>query len=325
MKKSLFILMAISLIGLTACGQTASNSSANTASNITNSTQDPSSSKAVTLTDFANRKVTFNTVPQKIVALSNGEMDIIYALGGTLVGRPTATGPVSIQEAKNVEQVGSTHGLDLEKVAYLSPDVVLGNNPLNTKDIPALEGIGSKMVLTNANSIEEVMKQIQLFGQMLQKDDKAAQLNQAIDQKLKDLKSNSATVKPRVLLVYGAPGTYMAALNNSLSGNIVVSAGGENIAADYPKLDSYPQYAQLDTEKIMKSNPQLILIMSHGNPEKVRDGFLKEMQQNAAWSSMDAVKNNQIEILPADLFGTNPGTKVIEALDMMNKLLQAVK
>jgi iron complex transport system substrate-binding protein len=117
----------------------------------------------------------------------------------------------------------------------------------------------------------------------------------------------------------------MAALNNSLSGDLLLTAGGENIAADYPKLDNYPQYAQLNTEKIMKSNPQLILIMSHGNPEKVKDGFIKEMQQNAAWNSMDAVKNNKVEMLPADLFGTNPGTRVVEALDQMNKLLQAVK
>ncbi|MCR8635638.1 ABC transporter substrate-binding protein [Paenibacillus radicis (ex Xue et al. 2023)] len=320
MKKSFFILLALSLIGITACGQTATNTTSTT-----NSAQAQSSSKAVTITDFANRNVAFTAAPQKIVALSNGEMDIVYALGGTLVGRPTAAGPVSIPEAKNVEQVGSTHGMDLEKVAFLSPDVVLGNNPLNTKDIPAVEGIGAKMVLTNANSIEEVMKQIQLFGQMLQKEDKAKQLNQAIEQKLKELKTNQSAVKPRVLMVYGAPGTYMAALNNSLSGSLLISAGGENIAADYPKLDNYPQYAQLNTEKIMKSNPQLILIMSHGNPEKVKDGFLKEMQQNAAWSSMDAVKNNKVEILPADLFGTNPGTKVIEALDMMNKLLQGVK
>jgi iron complex transport system substrate-binding protein len=316
MKRYRLIGIAIALLLISGCGQTLSGNNGASAASALN---------AVSIQDFAGRSVTFQTVPRKIVALSNGDMDIVYALGGEVVGRPTSTVPVAIKEAANVEQIGTTHGIDLEKIARLSPDVVLGNHPMNTKDIPAIEGIGSKMILTSANSIDDIKKQIRLFGQLLQKDTKADELIHAIDEKLKEIKTSDSAAKPRVLLVYGAPGTYMAALNNSLSGNMLVMAGGENIAADYPKLENYPQYAQLNTEKIIKSNPQLILLMSHGNPEQVKDGFLKEMQQNAAWNSLDAVKENRVEVLPSDLFGTNPGTRVIEALDLLKKLLQAVK
>lgn len=91
--------------------------------------------------------------------------------------------------------MGSTHGIDLEKIALLSPDVVLGNHPLNTKDIPGVEGIGSKMVLTSANSIDDIKKQIGLFGQLLQKEDKAKELTQAIDQKLQELKTIQVQLK----------------------------------------------------------------------------------------------------------------------------------
>ncbi|UQZ85024.1 High-affinity heme uptake system protein IsdE precursor [Paenibacillus konkukensis] len=315
MRKS-FILAAI-LLGLSGCGNQVPGDSANAAVNNTGN--------SITIKDFADRTVSFPAVPTKIAALANGETDIIQALGGDLVGRPTSTDSSVGKELQNVEQVGSTHGIDLEKIAYLGPDVVLGNNPMNMKDVPAIEGIGSKMVLTSANSIDEIKKQIVLFGQLLHKDDKAKELIGQIDTKVQQLQTAQNQTKPRVLLVYGAPGTYMAALNNSLSGDILVTAGGENIAADYPKLENYPQYAQLNSEKIIQSNPQLVLIMSHGNSEKVKEGFMKEMQQNAAWNSLDAVKNNRVEVLPADLFGTSPGTRIIEALDYLAKLLQAVK
>ncbi len=316
MKKYGFICIAIALLLTSGCSQTTPGGNGAIATAAPN---------AVSIQDFAGRSIAFQTVPRKIAVLSNGDMDIVHALGGEVVGRPTSTGPVAIKEMANVEQIGTTHGIDLEKIAYLSPDVVLGNHPMNTKDIPAVEGIGSKLVLTSANSIDDIKKQIRLFGQLLQKETKANDLIIAIDQKMKEIKANENAVKPRVLLVYGAPGTYMAALNNSLSGNILVMAGGENIAADYPKLENYPQYAQLNTEKIIQSNPQLVLLMSHGNPEQVKDGFLKEMQQNEAWNSLDAIKENRVEVLPSDLFGTNPGTRVIEALDLLNKRLQDVK
>lgn len=235
-----FIFMAIALLLASGCSQTQPDGTGALAA---------SAPKAVSIQDFAGRSIDFPSVPRKIAVLSNGDMDIVYALGGEVVGRPTSNGPVPIKDAAQAEQIGTTHGIDLEKIAYLSPDVVLGNYPMNTKDIPSVEGIGSKIMLTSANSISDIQKQIQLFGQLLQKESKANELILAIDQKVKEINPEENTVKPRVLLVYGAPGTYMAALNNSLSGDILVKAGGENIAADYPKLENYPQYAQLNTEK----------------------------------------------------------------------------
>jgi iron complex transport system substrate-binding protein len=317
MFKYIHVGVVLALLAITGCGQTSMSTQAGAPA--------PALSTALAVKDFANRQVSFQAVPTKIVALSNGDLDIIYALGSQVVGRPTSTEPVPTKEATTVQQVGSTHGVDLEKLAFLQPDVVLGNNPLNMKDIPSVEGIGSKMLLTSANSIVDIKKQIELFGAMLQKNEKSKELIQAIDDKLKQINSQQNNKKPRVLMVYGAPGTYLVALNNSLSGDILANAGGENIAADYPKLDNYPQYAQLNTEKIIQSDPQLVLLMSHGNPEKVKEGFLKDMQQNAAWNSLDAVKNNRVAVLPADLFGTNPGTRVIAALDLLAKLLHEVK
>ncbi|MEK8131499.1 ABC transporter substrate-binding protein [Paenibacillus filicis] len=317
--KAAFMSSALALLLVTVTGCSSSSAAGG------ETTAAASASQGVTVKDFAGRSVALKGAPSKIVALSNGELDIVYALGSEVVGRPASTSPVPVKAAEKAVQVGSTHGIDLEKIALLSPDVVLGNNPMNAKDIPSVESLGPKMVLSSANSIDDIKKQIQLIGQLLQKESKAAELIKGLDDKLQALVPKEGASKPRVLLVYGAPGTYMAALNNSLSGDILVKAGGENIAADYPKLESYPQYAQLNTEKIVKSNPQLVLLMSHTNPDQVKEGFMKEMSQNAAWSSLDAVKNNRVEVLPADLFGTNPGTRVSESLDQLSRLLQTVK
>ncbi|NUU61582.1 ABC transporter substrate-binding protein [Paenibacillus agri] len=275
---------------------------------------------ALTLTDFAGRQVKFPSVPQHIVALGNGEADIIIALGGALVGKPTSSGGTTLKGTEDIMQIGTAHEVDLEKIAYLKGDAVLGNTGMNAKDIPAIESIGAKMVLTQANSVADITKQITLFGQMLNKVPEAQQLSADIEAGIKTAASSRTGEKPRVLLVYGAPGTYMAALPNSLGGNILELAGGVNIAADYPALQSYPQYATLNTERVMEANPQIILIMTHGNGEDVQKGFEQEMRQNAAWSSIDAVVHNRVRVLPADLFGTNPGTRVTEALQLLVSL-----
>lgn len=318
MRKQTIIFTLILLFILAGCGQKSSGEPEKAEA-------ESSSGSSLKITDFADRDISFDQAPKKIAALSNGDMDIIYALGGELVGRPTARGPIAVPEAKDAIEIGSTHEIDVEKLTAAQPEVVLANDPMNMKDIPAIEGTGAQAVLTSANSLEDIQKQIDLFGTMLAKEQKAKEINDGINAKVEKMKEDQPEEKPRALLVYGAPGTNMAALPNSLSGNLLEIAGGENIASDYPSLEDYPQYAQLNTERIIEANPQVILLMSHGNPEEVKEGFLKEIKQNAGWKDLDAVKNDRFMILPSDLFGTNPGTRVTEALDQLSKIFQEME
>lgn len=84
----------------------------------------------------------------------------------------------------------------------------------------------------------------------------------------------------------------------------------------------FPQYAQINAEKVIEADPDLILLMTHSNPDDVKAGFMSEMKQNAAWHDVSAVKNGRVEILPSDLFGTNPGADVIKAIDELEKRLK---
>ncbi|MGM9986838.1 MAG: helical backbone metal receptor [Bacillaceae bacterium] len=322
MKRKYFIPGLLVLSLLAGCGSTASETSGSEKATTSNNPAESTKSEIV-ITDFAKRELHFKHSPKNIVALSSGDMNIIYSLGGTVVGRPTSHGDSPDAPYANVEQVGSTHEYDLEKIASLKPDLVIGNNPMNTKDIQAFEGIGSQMLLTSANSVAEIQKEITLYGDLLQKQDKATEINASITKKIEDYSKQNSKDKRRVLLIYGAPGTYMVALPNSLTGDILQSVGGENIAADYKALENYPQYAQLNVERIIEANPEYVFLITHGNPSEVKDGFTKEMAQNPAWNNIKAVKNNKIEILPSNLFGSNPGTQVVEALDYMNELLQS--
>ncbi|KMK78337.1 ABC transporter substrate-binding protein [Alkalihalobacillus pseudalcaliphilus] len=308
MSKSFTLIFILTTLLLFGCSDTSSPQKESTTS----------ANDTYSITDFADRTIELEHAPERIAALSNGEMDIIYALGGELVGRPN--GVSHVEATNDVTQIGSTHEIDLEQLTLAQPDVVLGHAQMNLKDIGTIEGLGAEFVLTQAQSIEDIQNQIQLFGEMLQKEDKAAELLATMDEQIKQIQANQPEHKTRVLLVYGAPGTYMAALPNSLSGHLLEVAGGENIASDFEQLEAYPQYAQLNTERVIEANPEYILLMSHGNSEEVKKGFLKEMEQNATWNNLEAVKQGRIEVLPSDLFGSNPGTRVTEALEILAQL-----
>ncbi|MFF2483999.1 ABC transporter substrate-binding protein [Paenibacillus sp. NPDC058071] len=279
--------------------------------------------------DFADRSVSFESPPQRIVALGNGEVDIVYALGGSVVGRPEASGAFVPDAAKTALEIGSVHTVDLEKIASVRPDAVLGNYPINMNDVPLLQGIGIKTVLTQANSVDDIKRQIELFGKLLEQEDRAAELVSSIDHAIAEAvkrqhdNEQADGHKPRVLLVYGAPGSYLAALPNSLAGNLLETVGGVNVAAELPRMQNFPQYAQLNTERVVQANPDIILMMTHGNTEEVERGFIREMESSPAWNSLSAVRNGRMHVLPSELFGTNPGTRVVDAVELLEELLRS--
>ncbi|WP_226604916.1 ABC transporter substrate-binding protein [Bacillus cereus] len=274
----------------------------------------------IEITDLSGRKVTFDKVPESFATLSMGDMDIIHALGGKVVGRPD-TKLTLPEELKKAKVIGNAHQPNFEQIASLKPDVLVANNGFQ-KNVPTVEGQGTKVIISSANSVQDIQKNIELYGMVMKKEDKAKELNQKINDQMKKYDKKSDV---KALLVYGAPGTYLAALPTSLSGDVLEKTGGKNIASDFPETKEYPQYAQLSVERIIEANPDVIYLITHGDPKSVKKAFEGEMMKNEAWKNLDAVKQNRVVILPPDLFGSNPGTKVTEAMDFMYKSIQDVR
>ncbi|MFB5093960.1 ABC transporter substrate-binding protein [Bacillus cereus] len=274
----------------------------------------------IEITDLSGRKVTFDKVPESFATLSMGDMDIIHALGGKIVGRPD-TKLTLPDELKKAQVIGNAHQPNFEQIASLKPDVLVANNGFQ-KNVPTVEGQGTQVIISSANSVQDIQKNIKLYGTVMKKEDKAKEINQKMNDQMKKYEKKSDA---KALLVYGAPGTYLAALPTSLSGDILEKTGGKNIASDFPETKEYPQYAQLSVERIIEANPDVIYLITHGDPKSVKKAFEGEMMKNEAWKNLEAVKQNRVVILPPDLFGSNPGTKVTEAMDFMYKSIQDVR
>ncbi|MDA1570975.1 helical backbone metal receptor, partial [Bacillus cereus] len=200
------------------------------------------------------------------------------------------------EDIKKVQVIGNAHQPNFEQIASLKPDVLIANNGFQ-KNVSTVEGQGTKVMISSTNSVQDIQKNIELYGTIMKKEDKAKELNQKITNQMKAYEKKSDV---KALLVYGAPGTYLAALPTSLSGDILEKTGGKNIAADFPEMKEYPQYAQLSVERIIEANPDVIYLITHGDPKSVKKAFEGEMMKNEAWKNLDAVKQNRVVILPPD-------------------------
>ena len=70
--------------------------------------------------------------PERVVVLDTGELDDVLSLGIKPVGMVTTEGASPVpsyleDQVKGVETVGTIQELDLEKIASLEPDLILGS------------------------------------------------------------------------------------------------------------------------------------------------------------------------------------------------------
>ncbi|MFI5611008.1 ABC transporter substrate-binding protein [Amycolatopsis sp. NPDC051903] len=70
--------------------------------------------------------------PTRVVVLDSGELDDVLALGVTPVGMATTAGQTGVpsylaDKAKGIPTIGDTNNLNLEKIASLQPDLILGS------------------------------------------------------------------------------------------------------------------------------------------------------------------------------------------------------
>lgn len=325
-----FAILIILLLTVSGCGKNEASSKEKTnEEHVSEENQEVSKeekaeqSTPITVTDLADNKVKFEEAPKRIIAFSSGDMKTIYALGGEVVGRPTIEGELQVEEAKDVSEIGSTNSINIEKVAELSPDLVIAHKQLNAKDIPALKQLGINVLLTGAQSIDEINQSIEMLGTVMDKEEEATKLMTEINTKIAEFKDLNDE-QLRSMIIFGVPGNWMVALPNSLSGNFLEAIGGYNIAKDYPKLEKFPQYAKLNIERIIEADPEAIFLITPGSAEAAKVSFMKEMEKNPSWKNVYAVKNEHFVSLPNHLFGSNPGPRVIESLDYLNKELQKI-
>jgi iron complex transport system substrate-binding protein len=140
---------------------------------------------------------------------------------------------------------------------------------------------------------------------------------------LNDLRGREAIVlaeiegkeAPRVMIIFGTAESFQMARENSYPGNLVKMLNGKNITDGLNLGQNQAPYITFSIEQVIEFNPQVILRISHGNPQEVNKIFNQEFSSNPVWQSIDAVKNDRVYDLSNDLFFANPGLKIIDALE----------
>lgn len=236
----------------------------------------------------ANGTTEIEKKPERVVVLDTGELDDVLSLGITPVGMVTTEGASPVpsyleDQVKGVETVGTIQELDLEKIASLEPDLILGSQLRADKLYDELDSIAPTVFSIRPGFPWK--ENFRLVGEAMGMEDETTKELEEYAREAGELK-DSVDGDPTISLVRFMPDRLRLYANQSLIGVILHDAGFKR-----PKNQDVDELAvEISPENLDQAAGDYVFYTSYGDPETTGE---KKALESSQWKGLDAVKDGK--------------------------------
>lgn len=303
MKKYSIIILSILvlILGFTGCSNSQNEAQVN-------------SNMAVSTVDLEGNKVELKEKPKRIVSLSPTNTELVFSVGAeaSLVGVTTYCD--FPEAAKEIEKIGDFSGANLEKIVELKPDVVLAGSSTKEDVRTGLEALGIPVIYTEASSIEDIYKSIELIGQITGNEKNSEQVVSKMKTDIANIqaKIGSKAPVPVFYVVWRDP--FKTAGKNTFIDEAITLAGGTNVAGD---VDGWADYSR---EMLIEKNPYGVIASQHFAPEAQT---VESLSNDELFKDLEAVKEGRVYIMMDDSKISRGGPRIVEAIEEMRMAIES--
>lgn len=240
----------------------------------------------LTVIDKTGFEVTLERAPERVVMLGPSDTEIVFAIGaGSLAVGADAYSNYP-PEAAALPRVGDMN-TNIEAVASLNPDLVLGSASMNAAAVDALRQLGITVYASDPQTLEETIAHIEQVGVLLNHQDGAEAVADEMRAAVQYVTDKVKDAEPISVYLEFSPGWTVG--SGTYLDELVKLAGGVNISADQTG------WFEVDSEAVIKRNPGVIIY-----PEIEGADILGEILSRPGWEQIDAVKNDRVHAVTND-------------------------
>lgn len=261
--------------------------------------------------DDIGTTVTIQGVPARVVCLSPGATEIIFAIGAgkrivgvtTLCDYPKA--------ANRIPEVGEFFSPSLEAILAKRPDLVVATGGAQRELVLRLRQGTTPVLVMYPSGLEGVFRNITVLGEVLGRraagSALVASLRARVNRLTAPLRDVPAATRPKVYFEIMAD-PIMSVGDLSYAGELIRLAGGVNVAAgargDYPRLSA---------ETVIADDPDVILLSHCDDATRAAESVGKR----PGWAGLKAVRTGRVFAdLDMDLI-LRPGPRLVDGLELL--------
>lgn len=208
--------------------------------------------------------------------------------------------------------VGNFGAIDKEKVIALKPEIVFSSALEQESIAEDFRKLGIRIETGYPKNLDGMMQEILRIGKIIGKEERAQALVDSLQNEMITIAENAKSLKkmPKVYLeIYRDP--LMSVADNSLVGELIEHAGGDNIFSVLER-----DYSRVNPEAVIQAMPDIMICYSRDSLENIR--------ARKGWDATPAIKNGQIyfeEDISPDLI-QRAGPRAISGMKRLFEIYQ---
>ncbi len=266
----------------------------------------------LTLTDDEGTAVTIPSKPKKIVSLTPGSTEILFAIGAGSGVVATTNFDDYPPEAVPLPDVATYTSVDTEKIVGLGTDLVIagGNNFNPPVSIAKLRSLGIPVLVTYAKDVAGVLADINLVGEAVGESTAADSLAASMGAQFEAIRAvTSGAPHPKVFYELDAISKIYTTTDASFLQEMIQIAGGDPITTGSTTNSEIP------LEKLIAANPAVIVL-----GDAAYGTTAAQVKSRPGWATIQAVQTGSI-VGVNDIIVSRPGPRlVLGLLDLLRAI-----
>ena len=251
----------------------------------------PAAAAGIELEDDIGRKLALAAPAQRIVSLAPHVTEMLFAAGagGRVVGAVDYSDYP--EAAQRITRVGGYTRIDLEAVAALRPDLVIGWQSGNREgDLARLRALGIPVYLSEPRNLEDVARNLERLGR-LAGSEPTAQAAASAFRARRDHLAATYSARPKVRVFYQIWERPLMTVNDRhLIADVIRLCGGSNVFGEVAHLTP-----TIGVEAVLAANPEVIVASGMG---EARPDWLDQWSR---WPQLEAARRDNLFFIPPEL------------------------
>ncbi|MEZ5564817.1 MAG: cobalamin-binding protein [Gammaproteobacteria bacterium] len=245
---------------------------------------------------------------RRIVALSPHLTELAYAAGAGQWLVAVVAFSNEPPAARALPRVGDAFRLDLEALATVRPDLILGwpsgNSPAA---LDRLRRLGYRVVELEPRQLADIGDQIELIGRLAGTEPAAATAARHWREGLAALRARYSGAKPGRVFYQIAARPLITVNRDHFIGQAIRLCGGVNVYADVPGMAPV-----VSIESVIAAAPDII-VASDYTPGPGRSATDSPVDMWRSWANLPAVANHRLIVVDPGLLAV-PGPRMLEGI-----------
>ena len=256
----------------------------------------------VTITQTDGTTVSLPCRQERLIVANSDAAELLIALGASdkIVGvdESTLSVPYIMDKIPNATSIGNWETPNIEQILALHPDAVITYSSYKPKNIDQITAANITVISLDCYKLSTLASDARAIGTLTGTSNRAEVYARMVEDTIDQVNDRVQTIPSNEIpsVYFEGYSDYSAESNGSGSNELLVAAGGRNIAGN-----SSISYMTVSPEWVVAQQPQYVMKVVSSSDARTLENVIATLKARPGWDTIPAVQQNRVYAFDSDI------------------------